>query len=106
MEPQERIHLQQVIKQLDTQLTTYHELLERERAMTRRYPLVGSESRHHSVHWSINQCFAHTANIEEEERAADQAATPSQAQAMLRTSARDREQEQNELMELERYNIV
>ena len=43
MDPQERIHLQQVIKQLDNQLNTYHELLERERAMTRRYPLVGGQ---------------------------------------------------------------
>lgn len=41
MEPQERIYLQQVIKQLETQLNTYHELLERERSMTRQYPLAG-----------------------------------------------------------------
>lgn len=41
MGPQERIHLQQVIKQLETQLNTYSELLERERSMTRQYPLVG-----------------------------------------------------------------
>ena len=40
MEPQERIYLQQVIKQLETQLNTYHELLERERSMTRQYPLA------------------------------------------------------------------
>ena len=43
MEPQQRVHLQQVTKQLDAQLNTYHELLERERAMTRRYPLVGTQ---------------------------------------------------------------
>ena len=46
MEPQERVHLHQVIKQLDTQLNTYHELLERERAMTRRYPLGGVGKSH------------------------------------------------------------
>ena len=42
MEPKDRVHLQQVIKRLDTQLTTYHDLLERERAMTRQYPMEGS----------------------------------------------------------------
>ena len=38
-------------------------------------------------------------------RPADQAATPGQAQAMLKNSAREREQEHVELMELERYII-
>jgi hypothetical protein len=83
MTPQERIHLQQVIKQLDTQLTSYHELLERERTMTRRHPLVG-------------------VNLEEEGRTVDHAATPGQAQAMLKANAKDRESEHVELMELER----
>ena len=48
MEPQERVHLQQVIKQLEGQLNTYHELLERERSMTRRHPLVGIQRMSHS----------------------------------------------------------
>jgi t-SNARE complex subunit (syntaxin) len=88
LEPQERVHLQRIIKQLERQLNTYHELLERERAMTRRYPLVGTGA----------------VGVEDDDtrRPADQAATPGQAQAMLKNSAREREQEHVELMELER----
>ena len=41
-------------------------------------------------------------NLEEEGRAVDHAATPGQAQAMLKTNVKDRELEHVELMELER----
>ena len=41
-------------------------------------------------------------NLEEEGRTVDHAATPGQAQAMLKANAKDREKEHVELMELER----
>ena len=46
------------------------------------------------------KCFS--VNLGDEGRTVDHAATPGQAQAMLKANVRDREQEHVELMELER----
>ena len=54
-----------------------------------------------NMQWTCLTCRV-AVDDKESRIAANQAATPGQAQAMLKSNAKDREKEQVELMELER----